>query len=118
MGSTNFRRSALSDHTKSKDHVDAIRAEQDPKDAAPIFSSASDLADKAMLSLIQTTYFIAKEDVAILKFKELTDLLEQCECPHLPQALYRNRDGCHKMITIIGDYLESQLVTIVHSSGS
>ena len=35
LGSTNFRRSALSDHTKSKDHVNAIRAEQDAKDAAP-----------------------------------------------------------------------------------
>ena len=66
-----------------------------------------------MLSLIQAAYFIAKEDVAILKFKELTDLLQRCECPHLLQALYRNRDGCHKMITIIGDYLESQLVELI-----
>ena len=77
-GSINFRRSALTDHSRSMEHVDAVRAEQESTNAAPIFTSGMEMADKAMLILVQAAYFIAKEDIAILKFEELTNLLERC----------------------------------------
>ena len=96
--------------------MDAIRAEQEATHAAPMFSSATDAADKAMLTMLQTAYFIAKEDVAILKFEKLTNLLERCQCPHLPRTLYRNRDGCHELVTIIGNYLESEVVQLMRES--
>ena len=115
-GSINFRRSALTDHSRSMEHVDAVRAEQESTNAAPIFTSAMEMADKAMLTLFQAAYFIAKQDIAILKFEELTNLLERCECPNLPRELYRNRDGCHELITVIGDYLDSELAKLMHNS--
>ena len=52
--------------------MDAICAEQEATHAAPMFSFAIDAADKAMLTMLQTAYFIAKEEVAILKFEKLT----------------------------------------------
>ena len=47
-GSTNFRSSALVDHGISLEHTDAIKADQDSLNAAPIFTSATDQADKTM----------------------------------------------------------------------
>ena len=47
-GSTNFRRLALVDHGISLEHTDAIKADQDSLNAAPIFASATDQADKTM----------------------------------------------------------------------
>ena len=67
-GSTNFRRLAFVDDTISLEHTDAIKADQDSLNAAPIFTSATDLADKAMITLLEAAYFLAQEDLAILKF--------------------------------------------------
>ena len=67
-GSTNFRKSALVDHGISLEHTDAIKADQGSLDAAPIFTSATDLADKAMITHLEAACFLAPEDLAILKF--------------------------------------------------
>lgn len=115
-GSTNFRRSALTDHGKSLEHTEAVRASQQSNQAAPFFVSAIESADNAILTLLKAAYFIAKEDLAILKFRELLKLLERCLCPHLPRELYRNRDACHEFVTIIGEYLESELVNVIKDS--
>ena len=112
-GSVNFRRSALTDHSKSMEHTDAVRASLESSAAAPVFSSAAETADKAILTHFQVAYFVAKEDVTILKFKAL---LERCHCPHLTRELYHNRDACHEMITILGDCLELQLVELIHNT--
>ena len=115
-GSTNFRRSALSDHSKTSEHTDAVRASLEAAQAAPVFATVSERADKAILTLIKAAYFIAKEDLAILKFEELINLLERCKCPHLPRELYRNRDGCHELVTVIGDCIESEIVELMCNS--
>ena len=47
-GSTNFRSSALVDHGISLEHTNANKADQDSLNAAPIFTSATDQADKTM----------------------------------------------------------------------
>ena len=65
------------------------------------FPSAVDQADKAMLTLFEAAYFVAKEDLAFLKFEKLTDLLQRCKCPFLPQELYRNRDGYHELVSVM-----------------
>uniref|UniRef100_A0A1X7VE37 C17orf113 probable zinc finger domain-containing protein n=1 Tax=Amphimedon queenslandica TaxID=400682 RepID=A0A1X7VE37_AMPQE len=108
-GSTKFRRSALTDHSKSLEHTDAVCATHKSKQAFPIFASAIESADKAILTLLKAVYFIAKEDIAILKYLELLNLLESCSSPNLPRELYRNRDACHKFITLIGESIESEL---------
>ena len=46
----------------------------------------------------------------------MTNLLERYHCPHLTRELYRNRDACHEMITILGDCLELQLVELIHNT--
>lgn len=97
----NFRRSAFSDHAKSKDHLEAMRMEHEATRTSTIFLSAMESADKAMLTLLYAAYFIAKEDIAIIKFEKLTNLLQMCECPNLPLSLYRNRDGCHDSISVM-----------------
>ena len=115
-GSKNFRRSALSDHAKSKDHLEAMRTEQEATRTSATFLSAIESADKAMLTLLYTAYFIAKEDIAIMKFEKLTNLLQKCECPNLPRSLYRNRDGCHELIHVMSSYLEEELIQLMHNS--
>ena len=69
-----------------------------------------------MLTLMKAAYFVPKEDLAILKFRELISLLERCQCLHLPRELYCNRDGCHKLVTVIGECIESELVEIMCNS--
>ena len=91
----------------------SVRASLESSAAAPVFSSAAETADKAILTLFKVAYFVAKEDVAILKFKAL---LERCHCPHLTRELYHNRDACHEMITILGDCLKLQLVELIHNT--
>ena len=115
-GSTNFRRSALVDHGKSGEHTDALRLSLESKQAAPVFATAIETADNAMLSLLKAAYFIAREDLAILKFEELIKLLERCLCPHLPRELYRNRDGCNELIALITQSLESEFNLILKES--
>ena len=83
-GSTNFRRSALNNHSKFSEHMDAVRASLEAVQAAPVFASVSEKADMAILTLIKAAYFIAIEDLAILKFEELVNLLARCDCPDLP----------------------------------
>ena len=70
----------------------------------------------AMLTLFKCAYFIAKEDSAIMKFGELITLLERCSCPNLPRQLYRNRDGCHELVTVIGNTLECELAKMMQDS--
>ena len=115
-GSTNFRRSALIDHSKSSDHTDAVRSTLEATQAASVFTAVRERAEKAILTLLKAAYFVAKEDVAILKFDELINLLERCDCPDLPRELYRNRDGCHEFVTVIGDCIESDMVELMCNS--
>ena len=86
------------------------------KQAAPIFTILSEKADKAMLTLMKAAYFVAKEDLVISMFGELINLLERCRCPYTPQELYRNHDGCHKLVTVIGECIESELVELMCNS--
>ena len=64
-GSTNFRRLALDDHVISLYHNDAIKVEQNSLNATLIFTSATDIANKAMITLFEAVYFLAQEDLAI-----------------------------------------------------
>ena len=68
-GLSNFRRSALIDHSKSSEHTDTICAVLKAKQAAPVFATLSEKADQS------------KEDLAILKFEELINFPERCQCP-------------------------------------
>lgn len=62
VGSSNYRRSALTDHSKSLEHSEASH---EASQATPMFASAIQSADKAML---KAAYFIA---LAVLKFEKL-----------------------------------------------
>ena len=62
---------AVIDHSKSLEHTDAIRAMLKAKQAAPIFTTLSEKADKAVLTLMKAAYFVAKEDLVISMFGEL-----------------------------------------------
>ena len=42
----------------------------------PVFSLMIDLTDKAMLILTEAAYFLAKVDIAMLKFESLMNFLE------------------------------------------
>ena len=86
------------------------------KQAAPVFTILSEKADKAKLTLMKAAYFVAKKDLAILKFGVLINLLERCQCPHLPRELYCNRYGCHELVTVIGESIESELVELMCNS--
>ena len=48
-------------------HRDAIKADHNSLYGALIFTSATDLADKAMITLFEVANFLAQEDIAILK---------------------------------------------------
>ena len=115
-GSINYRRSALIDHSVSAEHSQAIKVDQVAVNATPIFSSAIDQADKAMLTLFEAAYFVAKEDLVFLKFEKLTDLLQRCKCPFLPRELYRNRDGCHELVSVIADHMDFELTKLMQDS--
>lgn len=51
---------ALVNHSRSKDHTDALCTSQESKQAAPVFAEAAEMADNAMLSLLKAACFIAK----------------------------------------------------------
>ena len=95
------------------DHSNAIQIEHESAKAVPLFLSTINLA---MVTLIEAGYFLAREDIVMLKFERLTDLLETCKCPHLPCQLYRNRNGCHELITVLGNYLEFELIKVMCNS--
>ena len=51
----------------SLENSNAIKADHNSLYDALIFTSATDLADKAMITLFEAAYFLAQEDIAILK---------------------------------------------------
>ena len=45
----------------SLEHTDAIKTDQDSLNAAPILTSATDVADKAMITLLEAVHFLLKK---------------------------------------------------------
>uniref|UniRef100_A0A1X7U8J1 Uncharacterized protein n=1 Tax=Amphimedon queenslandica TaxID=400682 RepID=A0A1X7U8J1_AMPQE len=94
----------------------AVCATHKSKEASPVCGPAIESADKAILTLVKAAYFIAKEDIAILKIQEPLNQLESCTWPNLHHELYCNCDACHEFITVIGESIEFELEDEMHDS--
>ena len=75
-GCSNFRTSTLTRHQKSGEHKRAITSLKLSDNMATVMNKALHEKDQAIIKLLRTVYYIAKEESAIMKFESLIELLD------------------------------------------
>jgi hypothetical protein len=88
-GSVSFKTDALSGHAASACHVHAVRCEGSADVMKDVMQKTLTLEQETAINLFQAAYWIAKEDVALLKYGSLLDLLKDTGS-QVPPELYHN----------------------------
>ena len=121
-GTNNFKTSTLSDHVDIKDHQSArdlhekkkeanVRTKVDPSQLTineSFKNNRRNLQYEMMLPLFRNIYFIAVENLALLKYESLNNL---CELHDLQfNENYRNRTSGKEMLIYIAESIRAKLV--------
>lgn len=97
-GSVKFTTSALTDHAKSRAHTTAVLQEKSAVVMVKAVQEGASKSERAALNLFKAAYLVAKEDLALVKFSKLLDLLKDCGCPDIPSELYSNDKAAKNLI--------------------
>ena len=129
-GTSNFRASTLTEHLLLKDHdlardnnevkknknntAASINQQNQPTIASIFHSNKEKLKFELMVPLFKNIYFIAKEDLALLKFESLNDL---CLSHGLEfNENYRNRKAGKEMMEAISRTIREKLTQDISES--
>lgn len=103
-GSINFKTNGLLDHAGSQEHIEAVYEEGSSGLMKGVVKEAVTLEHQTAINLFRAAYWVAKEDVALLKYGSLLDLLKDCRTK-VPSELYHNNkaalqfvDACAQVI--------------------
>ena len=75
-GCDNFRTSTLQRHVTSKDHIEAMQDINLREEMGEAAKTARDHKEDAIIRAMQAAYWMAKEDIASLKYESLLQFLE------------------------------------------
>ena len=81
-GSTNFCTSTLVRHIESRDHRESVIARQSGQ-RMEMMIKKSFSKDKSLIAALRTVYFMAKQDIASIKYPDFIDFLVMQGCSSL-----------------------------------
>ncbi|XP_077988181.1 zinc finger protein 862-like [Glandiceps talaboti] len=122
LGCTNFRRSTLDRHITNSDHRNSVDEIVMRKTFNTTVSRALSDADKAIISAMQSVYWLAKEDIATLKYESLLKFLkfqgvDTLDTLKISQnATYTSRETADGMQDAIGSIIKKQIVSQLRQS--
>ena len=116
-GSSNFRKSSLTDHANSYDHTQSIKYEQSAKDdkLKTMVEKVHEKTDDAMTTLFRNAYYVARENLPIDKFQSLNELSKLNGAP-ITSTMYQEDTACSEFIQIISTQLEESTIKNVKDS--
>ena len=81
-GTTNFKKTNILRHSQTRDHKSCLEAEGN-RSLTAITAEAHGQKMKAIVSAMRNVYWLAKEEVATLKYESLNKLLQLQDCPDI-----------------------------------
>ena len=79
----NFKTSTLTRHADSKDHKEAVAAESMAGSFEKTVKKVLDEKEAAVVSALKVVFWMTKEDISIIKYESLLNLLEELDCPSI-----------------------------------
>ena len=114
-GSSNFKTSTLEDHQKTKDHQTAMIAPMLEKHMEKAQNKAQSDAEKGVLVALEAAYFLASENIALVKFKALIQFLRRVKAANInhlklsDNTLYESSYSANEFVDAIAKVLEMEL---------
>ena len=102
-GCTNFRTSTLTRHISGQDHKNAVEEDAMRGNMKRSVERAFSEQDRAIIAAFRAVYWLAKENIATMKYASLLKLLHAEECPSLEalkageNATYESRHAAEEM---------------------
>ncbi len=118
LGCSNFRKTTLKRHTGSKDHIEAIQRDMAIESCVSLPTMMRELKKEAVVSAMRNIYWIVTEEIALLKYQSLNELLQIQGCAVMKElnvaknAQYSSHQIAEKMLEVMSSCIEES--TIVH----
>ena len=115
-GCINYRTSTLSRHAASTDHKTAIVARTSSQALKKTVEIAISKKEGAVISAIETVYWLSKVNIATLKYPSLLEFLEKQGCSVVKDlnsgknATYKSRQIAEEMQQAIADTLQNDII--------
>ena len=115
--SKNLKSSALVDHAKCFNHREAyklkygsnaVNKEQGLQSLETFDTERASISDDDMLIHFLSVYFLSKEEIALKKFKTLTDIFKLCDLDF--NMSYQNDKAAREILTCLSTKIKSDLM--------
>ena len=116
-GNTNFCISTLSRHADSKDHKSALLAQSSSKAFKKSVEKTIFKKEEAIVSAIETVYWLAKENIATVKYASLLDFSDKQGCEAVKamcsgkNATYRSNTIAQEIQQAISDTIQADILS-------
>ncbi|XP_060559338.1 zinc finger protein 862-like [Ruditapes philippinarum] len=121
-GCTHFRTSTLYRHEVIDDHIQSVATPSLAENFQLAVSKAFSKEDEAMVKMIKTVVWLAKENLPLSKFESLVNFLNSVDVPGL-EALecsekvnYKSYYTANEILSAIGDHLDCIINQKLHQS--
>eukprot|EP01022_Parablepharisma_sp_SALTPOND_P025842 TRINITY_DN6106_c0_g1_i1.p1 TRINITY_DN6106_c0_g1~~TRINITY_DN6106_c0_g1_i1.p1 ORF type:complete len:806 (-),score=53.06 TRINITY_DN6106_c0_g1_i1:371-2788(-) len=111
VGSRKFTSKSLNEHENTKDHKKSIPA----LDKSAMKLEIKDAYTLAIVNLIKSALFIAREALPNKKFGKVCDLLDKTGCV-IPKSMYRDQHGYKEFVQLISRVIENKLLSRIRES--
>ncbi|GES75518.1 zinc finger protein 862-like [Rhizophagus clarus] len=112
-GSKNFKTSALSEHTLTKDHTDITNLKVARAKLIKVSNNSVDKAQNHVGALMKIIFWMAENDILLNKLSEIVKLCRILEYPQLISAsntiTYENNVSGHEMLSAISNSIEETI---------
>ncbi|CAB5391304.1 unnamed protein product [Rhizophagus irregularis] len=109
-GSKDFKSSALSEHSTTKDHTDATNREIAKVELIKVTNNAIDRAQNHVSVLMKIIFWLAENDISLNKLPEVVRLCRILDCPQLLSAsntiTYENNVSGREILSAISNSIE------------
>eukprot|EP00898_Chlorokybus_atmophyticus_P002886 jgi/Chlat1/3599/Chrsp234S03583 len=102
-GGRNMKHSALIEHQTSKVHQDVVAAESVAKTMMVQWERPIEMAEAVTFNCLRVAYYVAKNDLGLIDYPALTELLRACGVKDLPQDMYTDETACSRFVHCISD---------------
>jgi hypothetical protein len=116
QGNQTFHTNALQYHdVKSKQHKQALSSKVDSLNLKKLEEKLSDNADLQVIKLMQISYFLARENIALSKYETLLDLCSDIGV-ELNLGTYKSRYACNEMLRTLSDFIEEEKIKTIKNA--
>ena len=113
-GTSRMKKCVLSEHDKTKAHKAAVEAMKHENRTAHLMLRELERNDQGLINMFRSMLYLAREDLAILKFNTLCGLVQSCGAPMLNS--YRNSHSGSEMLKCLASVVRSDLFKCARNS--